>query len=1631
MYHPIEKIMTWIRGLGYHDPDDNLSGLYIQVISILIIIPSFVLSVVYVLDGQPFYVFMLALEIFVYGIVILLVRSGKLQAASSLFLIAALGLLLFGIFAAGGIHASSSLLFPVILVFASLLLNRKFFIIYTALCVTGIGFIIFAENRGITPVPYMPDLPNFPLFLTYSLILVTAGVLVRSITEGLQKSSHKARQYAQEVYAQKSMLDRVGQAVVGCRLDNTIIYWNQAAVELYGWTEMEAFGKKYYDLVSTNLTSEMADGIRGALLKGEIWNGELVFRNKKREELHVLGTVAPLQDEHGSVTGWIGIAADLTERKSVEIELRKREAILEAVTFAAEQFLRTSDWRENIGNVLAQLGRAIHASHAYIFEDHVNESGEPVTSMRYEWTAPGYNSDLEDGRFQNSKIHQEGFEEQVERLRRGEVRMETYSTFNEIEKQNTEMRGIKSITEVPVFVNGREWGAIGFDDFENEREWSPAEVDALKIAAGILSGAIQRQEAESAVGESERIYRQAIQASGAIPYYLDFRTREYAFMGEKIEGLTGYIPSELTPDVWEQMEIQQFPRGNMAHLTYEEADRLTESGMLRHWECDYLIVNRHGEEKWVSDSCVQVLDENGVRVGVVGILQDITDRKFVEARLRKRESILEAITFSAEQFLKTPDWRTSMHVVLERLGREFNASHSYLFENHQVSGGLLLRSMRYEWVAPGQRSDLDNPAYQNATEYEEEFNRYYNILNRGEPYVGSSSFLIDGEKEQFNKAGVLAILELRIEVDGKPWGILGFDDMVHEREWTDLEVDVLKVAANVLGAAIKRQLDEDALKNELAERERTEQALRFSEEKFSRAFHTTQVLMTIEDEDHILLDVNNAFLNVLGFERDQVIGCSVPELNILYDNDDLNVLRQAYQKSGGLRDYEVRLRRKSGEAGYVLLSSDKIHIEGTEFTLTSGLDITDRKRAEVALRESEARYRALFEQSHDAVFILDLKGRHVAANQRAAEMLGYTVDEIQTLAVGDLSAEMPESESIMWQLLAGEHIPAYERLFRKKNGDVFPVEVSVELVRDDKGSPLHIQSVVRDVAARKLAEKQIQQQATRAEVLASLSQLLTRVTQDQRLVFDTIVRRCAELIGDGASVFLYSPENEFLELAAVYNSDPNAMDVFRDEIGKRPIKWNEGAYATAVGKNQPVLIPFIPVDELIEKAPPERREYYKKLPIHSMMLAPLHVQGKVLGVIGMARHSPGRDYTLEDLTFLQDIADRSALAMLNARYYRELEQELAERKRAEQKYRDIFDNSIDGIFQSTEDGRFISVNPAMARIYGFDSPEDMIANVSNIAAQLYVNSDERNELLRRLSSGERVAGFETLDYRKDGSTFWASMSVQVIRDKSSQVQYYEGTVEDITPRKTAEAEREALIGELAKKNVELEQFTYTVSHDLKSPLVTINGFLGYLEQDAASGNTERMRKDIQRIQEAVLKMQKLLNELLELSRIGRMMNAPEAIPFDGLMKDILDIVHGRLEERGVEVHIQPDLPVVYGDRPRLLEVLQNLVDNAAKYMGDQKKPLVEIGQQGNENDMPVFYVRDNGMGIEPEHHERIFGLFNKLDAKSEGTGVGLALVKRIVEIHGGRIWVESEPGRGSTFLFTLPPAGTMPTRPEA
>ena len=235
----------------------------------------------------------------------------------------------------------------------------------------------------------------------------------------------------------------------------------------------------------------------------------------------------------------------------------------------------------------------------------------------------------------------------------------------------------------------------------------------------------------------------------------------------------------------------------------------------------------------------------------------------------------------------------------------------------------------------------------------------------------------------------------------------------------------------------------------------------------------------------------------------------------------------------------------------------------------------------------------------------------------------------------------------------------------------------------------------------------------------------------------------------------------------------------------------------------------------------------------------------------------------------------------------------------------------------------------------------------------------------------------------------------------------------------AEAERINLIASLEIVNAELERFLYTAFHDLRSPLVTIQGFLGMLNNDLQADRRDKIQSYIERISGAASKMDTLLSGLLKLAKVGHVMHPSEDVDLLPLTQEILKGMEEKLHSRNITIMISPDLPTIHGDRIHLGEVLENLIENAAKYTADQPNPVIEIGTR-TQDDQQIIFVKDNGQGIDLRYQKRIFNLFEKLDPMGEGPGVGLALVKRIIDMHGGTIWVESEgEGQGSVFCFTI------------
>ncbi len=336
------------------------------------------------------------------------------------------------------------------------------------------------------------------------------------------------------------------------------------------------------------------------------------------------------------------------------------------------------------------------------------------------------------------------------------------------------------------------------------------------------------------------------------------------------------------------------------------------------------------------------------------------------------------------------------------------------------------------------------------------------------------------------------------------------------------------------------------------------------------------------------------------------------------------------------------------------------------------------------------------------------------------------------------------------------------------------------------------------------------------------------------------------------------------------------------------------------------------------------------------------------------------------------------------------------------------------------------------RIIALHHPQSLVAEAARTRNPLVVNDvynspnwlpnahlpDTQSELAVPMYVGETLIG--VLDAQSEQINYFTPETVSVYTTLAAQIAIAIQNAHLHTQTQTALARLQTAVKELENKNAELERFTYTVSHDLKSPLITMRGFLGFLQRDAQAGNMERFQTDLAHITDATNKMQALLEDLLQLSRVGRVINEPVIIPFEEIVWEAVGLVTGRIAERGVKIRVAEDLPAVVVDKPRLVEVMLNLVDNAVKFMGNQPEPTIEVLVRQTEGP-PIFCICDNGLGIDPRYQEKIFGLFDKLDAQSEGTGIGLALVNRIIEIHGGRIWVESAGlGYGSCFCFTLP-----------
>ena len=364
----------------------------------------------------------------------------------------------------------------------------------------------------------------------------------------------------------------------------------------------------------------------------------------------------------------------------------------------------------------------------------------------------------------------------------------------------------------------------------------------------------------------------------------------------------------------------------------------------------------------------------------------------------------------------------------------------------------------------------------------------------------------------------------------------------------------------------------------------------------------------------------------------------------------------------------------------------------------------------------------------------------------------------------------------------------------------------------------------------------------------------------------------------------------------------------------------------------------------------------------------------------------------------------------------------AERLReSEERMRAVFDTAVEGIVVIDERGLIDRFNPGAERMFGYGAAEVVGRNVSILMPSPYREAHD-GYLDHHLKTGERKIiglGREVVGQRKDGSVFPMDLAVGEMAVSGKRM--FTGIVRDITARKQAEERQARLIHELESANEELKNFAYVVSHDLKAPLRAIGSLADWISTDQAEKLDAEGKEHLRLLVQRVRRMDSLIDGILQYSRVGRVREAVVAVDVNDVVQEALAML---APPPHIRVEVAPELPTIRAERTRILQLFQNLLSNAIKYL-DKPEGLIRIGSVAHDQDWE-FSVSDNGPGIEPRHFKRIFQLFQTLAPKDrvESTGVGLALVKKIVEMYGGRVWIESQPGAGSTFFFTLPRSGT-------
>lgn len=745
-------------------------------------------------------------------------------------------------------------------------------------------------------------------------------------------------------------------------------------------------------------------------------------------------------------------------------------------------------------------------------------------------------------------------------------------------------------------------------------------------------------------------------------------------------------------------------------------------------------------------------------------------------------------------------------------------------------------------------------------------------------------------------------------------------------------------------------------------------------------------------------------------------------------------------------------------------------------------DISERKKAEIELVLAQKKYQAIFDNTADGIYQSTIDGEFIMANPALARILGYNSAGELISSINNIGAQIYVNASDrqrMAEILAQhDHVENFEVPLLTKKQETIWVSINTRAVRNERGGIIYFEGTLNDITQRKKVEEE-----------------LNRSKEQYRKIVETAQEGIWMLDENNYTTFVNKKMCEMLEYTREEMMGRQNYD-FKDEKGR--LKAKEDIARRKTGVAETLTTSFITKSG---------RTVYTTVSTNPIF----DDQGNYVGALGMFTDITERKKKDEELALVQ------------------------------KKFQAIFENTAEGIYQSTPEGKFIMVNPSMARIFRYDSPADMMSSITNIGTQVYADPVERKKLSEMVIAHGHVVNYELRVLTKCNETIWVSGSMRSVKDENGMISYFEGTIKDITKRKRDEeqllnlsnrlqlalratsigiwdwdivnntsvwdeemyriynvdaddtrtiseswaaavhpddlervkteltkaingeeeydtefrviwndkkvhhvkgnalvlrddagnpvrmigtnadiTERKESEEEILQLNRSLDQFANITAHDLQEPIRMVSGFLGLLDKKYSNIIDEQGKSFIFRAKDGADRMSQLIRDLLEFSRSGNKTAKKEYVDL-GFVMDLVDkdlsIV---MADTGTKLRLPDEMPVIFGTQSALYRLLLNLVSNGIKFRKKDTAP--EIAISVNElDDCWEFTVQDNGIGVAEKDQPKLFQAFQRLHRREEypGTGLGLVTCKKIVETHGGRIWMTSEYGKGTTFHFTL------------